>query len=164
MSARRKSQPTRPLRSPRASPGERGTLAGHFADGTDVVSRATRVWLPTRVPQGRVLHNGTESQRSKMGQGKPLLLSLRYTSYRGVPSCQLLILISTVPSRVLGLRFRATSTNCRGQHEPGWIASCDSPVCSCLQGCSSVGTCRDAGMADWMHDHINFAHHSLKLW
>ena len=76
------------------------------------ISRAARVWLPTRVPQGRVLHNGTESQRPKMGQGKPLLLSLRYTSYTGVPSCQLLILISTVPSRVLGLRFRATSTNC----------------------------------------------------
>ena len=76
------------------------------------ILRAARVWLPTRVPQGRVLHDGTESQRPKMGQGKPLLLSLGYTSYTGVPSCQLLILISTVPSRVLGLRFRVTSTNC----------------------------------------------------
>ena len=35
---------------------------------------------------------------TKMGQGKPLLLSVRYTSYTGVPSCQLPF--SSLPSQV----------------------------------------------------------------
>ena len=58
----------------------------------------TCVWLPTRIPQGRVLHNGTESQRPKMGQDKPLLLSLRCISYTGAPSCRLPF--SSLPSQV----------------------------------------------------------------